>query len=76
MLSHAFRGNYDAAILISGDGDYVPVVEEVKRLGKRVHVAFFQSQGLSPDLVRAADSFYDLTDLFVSAWARFFREST
>jgi len=34
MLSHAFRQNYEAAVLVAGDGDYVPLVEEVKRLGK------------------------------------------
>jgi uncharacterized LabA/DUF88 family protein len=41
MLSHAFRGNYDVARLIAGDGDYLPLIEEVKRLGKRVQVCFF-----------------------------------
>jgi uncharacterized LabA/DUF88 family protein len=25
MLSHAFLGNYDIAILVAGDGDYVPL---------------------------------------------------
>ena len=34
VLSHAFRDNYDTAVLIAGDGDYVPLVEEVKRLLK------------------------------------------
>jgi len=31
VLSHAFRGNYDIAVLYAGDKDYVPLVEEVKR---------------------------------------------
>src|SRR4051812_22386937 len=48
MLSHAFRDNYDSAALVSGDGDYVPLVEEVKRIGKRVHVWFFDDKCLSP----------------------------
>jgi uncharacterized LabA/DUF88 family protein len=34
MLSHAFRNNYEIAVLYAGDGDYVPLVEEVKSLGK------------------------------------------
>jgi uncharacterized LabA/DUF88 family protein len=38
MLSHAFRDNYQIAVLVAGDGDYVPLVEEVKRLGKLVDV--------------------------------------
>ena len=34
MLSHAFNNHYDVGVLIAGDGDYVPLVEEVKHLGK------------------------------------------
>ena len=36
-----FRGNHDGMILVAGDGDYVPLAEEVKRLGKLVMVQFF-----------------------------------
>ncbi len=46
MLSGAFLGSYDAAVLIAGDGDYLPIIEEVKRLGKRVSAAFFSGEGL------------------------------
>jgi hypothetical protein len=70
MLSHAYQGNYDTAVLVAGDGDYVPLVEEVKRLGKRVHVAFFDCDGLSPQLKLAADRFNDLTSLFNRKWGR------
>lgn len=42
MLMHAVRDNYDVAILISGDRDFVPAVEEVQELGKRVLVASFR----------------------------------
>jgi uncharacterized LabA/DUF88 family protein len=50
------------AVLVTGDGDYLPVVEEVKRFGKRVVLAFFEHSeaGLSPELRRAADEFYRL----------------
>lgn len=50
FLSHAFLGNYDVAVLVAGDGDYVPLIAEVKRLGKVVYVAFFEESGLSPEL--------------------------
>lgn len=63
MLSHAFLGNYEIAILVAGDGDYVPLVQEVKRLGKRVHLAFLNN-GLNPDLKLACDRFIDLTTTF------------
>jgi hypothetical protein len=61
MLVHAFLGNYDVAVLVSGDGDYVPVVEELKRLGKWVIVAFFgKDDGLNSKLLRAPDQYYSL----------------
>jgi uncharacterized LabA/DUF88 family protein len=62
MLRQAFLDNYDLAVLVTGDGDYLPVVEEVKRLGKRVTLAFFEhaQAGLNPELPRAADEFYQL----------------
>jgi len=41
MLSNAFDNTYDTAILVSEDGDFVPVVREVKRLRKRVENAYF-----------------------------------
>src|SRR5437879_610617 len=68
MLGHAFLGNYEVAVLIAGDGDYVPLVEEVKRLGKRVYLLFFQEEGLNPALRLASDEFLDLTSILVSQW--------
>ncbi len=68
MLSHAALGNYEAAVLIAGDGDYLPLVTEVKRLGRFVCVAFFQEPGLglNPALRLAADDFMDLTPTFMA----------
>jgi uncharacterized LabA/DUF88 family protein len=68
MLTHAFFNNYDVAILISGDGDYVPLVSEVKRLGKVVYVAFFEDSGLNPELRLSADLFADIGSSFLSHW--------
>jgi uncharacterized LabA/DUF88 family protein len=31
FLSHAFLDNYDVAVLVAGDWDYVPLITEVKR---------------------------------------------
>jgi uncharacterized LabA/DUF88 family protein len=39
MLSHAYSDNYDGVVLVAGDGDYVPLIEEVKRRGENVFVA-------------------------------------
>ena len=74
VLTHAFQGNLDLVVLMTGDADYIPLVEEVKRLGKRVHISFFgEGQGLSPELRRAADSFDgdNLTRNFLKSWREY-----
>ena len=69
VLSHAFMGNYDAAVLVAGDGDYVPLVQELKRLGKVVSVAFFsENNGLNTSLRLEADHFLDLNNAFLTPW--------
>lgn len=64
MLSHAFRGNYEIAVLVSGGGEYVPIVEEVKSLGKRVHVHFL-GRHANPELKLVADAFEDITPMLL-----------
>ena len=59
MLSHAYRDNYDVAVLVAGDEDYVPLVQEVKRTGKQVALWFIGS-GLSKYLHRESDIFLDM----------------
>ncbi|MCJ7646416.1 NYN domain-containing protein, partial [bacterium] len=56
MLSLAFRDAYDIAILISGDTDYVRVIDEIQELGKIVEVASFK-YGKSWDLEKACDKY-------------------
>ena len=69
LLGHAFRDNLDAAVVIAGDGDYVPMIEEVKRLGKRVYVAFLaKDSGLNARLELAADEFFPLERWFERSW--------
>ena len=50
----------DVAVLISGDGDFVPLVEFAKEKGLRVEVLAFRESS-SKLLVEAADSFIDLS---------------
>ncbi len=61
MLLHAARKHYDIAILISGDADFIPLVEAVQGEGARVHV-WSLSDGLNPKLKAAADEFRVLDD--------------
>ena len=59
MLTHAYQKNYDVAVLVAGDEDYVPLVNAVKNAGRRVFI-WFVSDGLSPALKRAADDYFDI----------------
>ncbi len=59
MMSHVYRGNVDSILLLSGDGDYAPLVDEVKRAGVLVYVAAF-SDGFSGALKDRADAVYEL----------------
>lgn len=50
----------DTVVLISGDGDYIPLVEHLqKAMGCRVEVVAF-GKSTSGKLIEAADSFLDL----------------
>lgn len=55
MLTHAFKNNYDVAILVAGDNDYAGAVQAVKDNGKHVEVALFGKQDTSQQLRHAAD---------------------
>ncbi|MDD5127622.1 MAG: NYN domain-containing protein [Dehalococcoidales bacterium] len=55
MLTHAFKNNYDVAILVAGDNDYVGAVQAVKDNGKHIEIALFGQEGTSRQLRSAAD---------------------
>lgn len=59
MLVGAFSGLFDIAVIVAGDADFVPVVEELKRRGVMVTVAGFPDS-ISQDLLRAADRFVEI----------------
>jgi hypothetical protein len=61
MLLHATRKNYETAVLVAGDEDYVPLVKAVKSEGRRV-ILWFISNGLSPVLQRNVDLFFNIED--------------
>lgn len=53
------ESSIDAVILISGDGDFVPLVEYLKAKGKQAEVMAF-GRSASQKLKEAADDFIDL----------------
>jgi uncharacterized protein (TIGR00288 family) len=50
----------DVAILVSGDGDFIPLVSFAKDRGLRIEVVSFR-ESTSAGLIEAADSFTDLS---------------
>jgi uncharacterized LabA/DUF88 family protein len=60
VLSHVHRGNTDAILLMTGDGDYEPLIEEVLRSGVQVFLSAFP-KGLNPRLRYIVDAFSELT---------------
>lgn len=59
MILFACRNHYDVAILVSGDGDFIPAVEKVKDMGKRVEIACFENT-INDGLRLSADVYHDL----------------
>lgn len=62
-LSQVYQGNVDTLILLSGDGDFRALVDEVARRGRRIYVGAFSS-GRHPDVAKRADRFIDLDTVF------------
>ena len=56
MVAHSFKNNFDTAILVAGDSDYVGAIQAVKDNGKHVVVALFGKSGTSRQLRTVADS--------------------
>ena len=55
MITHSFKNNYDVAILVAGDNDYVGAIQSVKDNGKNVEVALFGKERTSMQLRKVAD---------------------
>jgi len=55
LLTHSFKNNYDAAILVAGDSDYVGAIQAVKDNGKNTEVALFGKERTSRPLREVAD---------------------
>ena len=55
MITHSFKNNYDVAILVAGDNDFVGALQAVKDNGKNVEVALFGKERTSMQLRNVAD---------------------
>ena len=61
-LSLAYQDAFDTALLVSGDGDYVELVEALKRKGKHVECAMFRNQSAGI-LLEYVDMFTPLDEI-------------
>ncbi len=59
----------DCMVLVSGDGDYVPLVEHLKARGCRVEVYSFKSN-TAQELITAATEYYQMDDKFIFRTSR------
>lgn len=55
MITHSFKNNYDVAVLVAGDNDFVGALQAVKDNGKNVEVALFGKERTSIQLRNVAD---------------------
>jgi len=65
MLTHAFKNNYDSAILVAGDNDFVGALQAVKDNGKNAEVALFGQERTSRALREVADRVISLDGRFM-----------
>jgi uncharacterized LabA/DUF88 family protein len=57
VLTQVHNDTVDSVYILSGDGDFLPVMEEVLRHGKQLYVSAFSS-GLNARVRQIADQFY------------------
>jgi len=62
MLVGAYENLYDTAILISGDEDFMPVVNTLKKLGKKVENLYFTSSS-SKKLRKTCTSYFNIRNI-------------
>jgi len=62
MVAHAFKDNYDVAIVVSGDRDFVPAIQHIQSAGKRVEVAAY-SDAFSNEMLKMCDVYHKLDAL-------------
>ena len=65
MLRVVYQVKPDIIVLASGDSDFVPLIQEVRKAGARVEVAAF-AETAGPDILRKCSGFIDLAVYYES----------
>ncbi|WP_428383833.1 NYN domain-containing protein [Nevskia ramosa] len=66
VLRAAHLNAPEMLLILSGDGDYIPLIQEAARHGKEIWLGAFSS-GLNPRLKHHVDVFFELDDIFFLA---------
>lgn len=66
MLTKAYTNQYDVAVLLTGDADFLDLVYEVKNTGKQIWGAFFE-KNVSEPLRESFDKEHILVDAFLGS---------
>jgi uncharacterized LabA/DUF88 family protein len=66
LITHSFKNNYDVAILVAGDNDFVGAIQAVKDNGKNVEVALFGKERSSYNLRMVADKVITMNSRYLS----------
>lgn len=62
VVTSAIKSSCDTVLIISGDGDFIPVIDSVKASGKKIEFAAF-SEFANMSLIEETDYFTYLDDL-------------
>jgi uncharacterized LabA/DUF88 family protein len=62
-IEHALNSNIQTFYFVTGDGDFLPLIEKIQKMGKYVFVTAF-SKGLNENLKIKADFFHLLDSYF------------
>ncbi len=65
MITHSYKNNYDVAVLVAGDNDFVGALQAVKDNGKNVEVALFGKERTSMQLREVADRVITMNARFI-----------
>lgn len=66
VIRTAHLQSIDIIYILSGDGDYIPLIQEASRYGKEIWLSAFSS-GLHPKIRHHVDVFKSLDELFFEA---------
>lgn len=69
MLNLAYKDSYDTAILVSGDGDFVEVIEYIQGMGKQVENWAFRGRK-SDNLLKVCDNFNYIDEALAKSCCR------